>query len=1096
MKTTRRKASAKQKKATSPRKSRSVRVSSLNRTTADGDGQVPPVDSVFDMKIEEIERRLANPEPDAELEAYFGPQFKELRQLAKAAESTPRAVRGPRPKALILPGIMGSTLGTRRLGIFHDTIWLDPLDTAFGRLSLLAMPSNKKILALDPFPLIYTGLKLALKAAGYDADYFPFDWRVSLLELGASLKAKLDSMGPAKVHLAAHSMGGLVARAALKQGAKNIGTVVMMGTPNRGSYSPVLALRGVHDLASMIGKIDLAHSGVALTEKVFSTFPGLTQMLPLDPIASGIDWHKPDIWPASPMPRPDVLLAGDNVDALLASPAKDWHLIAGMDQETIVSAERNPSGTGLRYRRSYAGDGTVPLESARIAEVKDRTFYVKHGHGTLPMNAQVRRALIELFNGQTVTALPREVPEVRPAPTDWVTDEQMSSRSASVLALGTSVRGGPPTMAEASQRLRATLESPLGAVAPMPVAPDFDASVRATASSAEPLLLEVPLDGYVVSHESQFYLEVELVHGDIAEVESQAIVLSKFQNMDLGRAAQAVDEYMDHVLADLMQRRMFSANIGEVFVLPTGRHPLRSDVVAITGLGPMDGFLQRPEGLAWETLELVAESTLRTLLGAGISEFATILFGNLAEAGQDFMRRGLAHLMKGFLRAIMDVKESDKRRFRRVTLCESDDQRFTSLKSALLSLLDTPLFASVRVRLDERRLPPPAHFRHSSLAAAAAGARGRDPAYLFVRATRDGSQFLFESTFSAPQGHAATFRETQPVDASELQKALDLVKPSSWTDEVSSVEVIKAGETLPVLLLHPTIREALAANAEHPIMLVHDEEASRIPWETLRLGPDNSIVPACSPGITRQYATGNLSVAKWMEERRRDDKLRVLLVVNPTSDLPGAKAEGERIQKILERCPQALLTTVQEAHATRDKLLSLFGSGEFDVVHYAGHAFFDPLSPERSGILCAPKDPNNASVLSGADLAGLGQLPLLVFFNACESARVRGVSPSISRGAQGRKKADHPGRIRAAVGFAEAFMRGGTANFVGTYWPVGDTPAKVFATSFYEDILKGLPLGEVVSQARKKLQALKPAVGDWADYIHFGSPNFVLKTMA
>jgi hypothetical protein len=41
-------------------------------------------------------------------------------------------------------------------------------------------------------------------------------------------------------------------------------------------------------------------------------------------------------------------------------------------------------------------------------------------------------------------------------------------------------------------------------------------------------------------------------------------------------------------------------------------------------------------------------------------------------------------------------------------------------------------------------------------------------------------------------------------------------------------------------------------------------------------------------------------------------------------------------------------------------------SGEFDLAHNAGHAFFDPLNRTRSGILC-----HGHTLLSGADLAAL-----------------------------------------------------------------------------------------------------------------------------
>ena len=70
--------------------------------------------------------------------------------------------------------------------------------------------------------------------------------------------------------------------------------------------------------------------------------------------------------------------------------------------------------------------------------------------------------------------------------------------------------------------------------------------------------------------------------------------------------------------------------------------------------------------------------------------------------------------------------------------------------------------------------------------------------------------------------------------------------------------------------------------------------------------------------------------------------------------------------------------------------------------------------------------------------------------------------------------------------------RGGVANFLGTYWPVGDEAASKFAWTLYQSLLDGQPLGPAVTQARKQVLEIRSA--DWADYIHYGSPNFVLKT--
>ena len=67
-------------------------------------------------------------------------------------------------------------------------------------------------------------------------------------------------------------------------------------------------------------------------------------------------------------------------------------------------------------------------------------------------------------------------------------------------------------------------------------------------------------------------------------------------------------------------------------------------------------------------------------------------------------------------------------------------------------------------------------------------------------------------------------------------------------------------------------------------------------------------------------------------------------------------------------------------------------------------------------------------------------------------------------------------------------MRGGVANYIGTYWPVGDKAAYAFAEKFYGAIIAGDSLGDALCKARQGLLAKKE--GDWGDYIHFGNPLF------
>jgi CHAT domain-containing protein len=304
------------------------------------------------------------------------------------------------------------------------------------------------------------------------------------------------------------------------------------------------------------------------------------------------------------------------------------------------------------------------------------------------------------------------------------------------------------------------------------------------------------------------------------------------------------------------------------------------------------------------------------------------------------------------------------------------------------------------------------------------------------------------------------------------------------------------GIALAELLLDETVRTVLPRQRESHLVVVHDAQMSRAPWETMGIAAANgggkAWFPAAEQGLSHRYAAENLSVAKWLEERLQDDILHVLLVANPTADLEGAELEAKRVQELFKRVAGCRLDVLHQKAASRPALLAAFSSGKYDVVHYAGHAFFDEANPERSGLYCA----GNA-VLTGADVAGLAKLPTLVFFNACEAARVRGraagragAAAKTAKAAKVTKTAAQD-RIEKSVGVAEALMRGGVANFLGTYWPVGDAAATEFADAFYRGLLGGQPISQAVQAGRGAVK--KTGSKDWADYVFYGNPDFVLK---
>jgi CHAT domain-containing protein len=239
--------------------------------------------------------------------------------------------------------------------------------------------------------------------------------------------------------------------------------------------------------------------------------------------------------------------------------------------------------------------------------------------------------------------------------------------------------------------------------------------------------------------------------------------------------------------------------------------------------------------------------------------------------------------------------------------------------------------------------------------------------------------------------------------------------------------------------------------------------------------------------MSRRYMSENLSVAKYLDERPQGTKVKVLLVVNPTADLPGAQKEGDTVHKLFSERTDTDVVRLERAQATRKALLAELTSGRYDLVHYAGHAFFDAELPARSGLLCHNDEP-----LTGVDLASIGNLPKLVFFNACESGRVRRRRPNQPPRA-GKKQArpSKPDLRRERIAPAEAYLRGGVANFIGTYWPVGDSAAEMFSKRFYEELLKGETLGDAVLRARRDVHAIQSV--DWSDYIHYGDYRFRLR---
>ncbi|HYN06972.1 MAG TPA: CHAT domain-containing protein [Vicinamibacterales bacterium] len=583
-------------------------------------------------------------------------------------------------------------------------------------------------------------------------------------------------------------------------------------------------------------------------------------------------------------------------------------------------------------------------------------------------------------------------------------------------------------------------------------------------SAPPPISAPAPLvseQAIVVARGRQRRLDVTLVRGSILDVPARALVLGLFRNVDPGGAAKAIDIRLSGALTELMRSRTVSPEAGSVFVLPTARTGLLVEMVIFAGLGPFDRFNS-------SVIQLVASNLVRTLVRGNVEEFSAVLFGG----GSGFdVRECAQHLLGGVVGSLRDV--DPHQRFRGFTICELDEAKFNAIRDQIYAGCREEFCRDVDVVVRERRLSVPEPVRRPA-AGAKPSAVEAEPLYLLVRSDAAAASTLgLRCAVLTSGSKAAVLEGVCEIPRQDLEKELGFIEEEKF----DTAALKKLGQRLAKLALPESVRAELAKSARRHVAVVHDLEAARLPWECLEL---DGWVPALTNGMSRRYVANNLAVGRWTEHREHDRELSLLLIVDPTSNLPGAVRESESIRQLVAADPRVRVTTLTKGEATKAAVLAHFRSERFDAIHYAGHAQFDAQTVGESGIVCAD------GTLRAVDLLNLRSLPGLMFFNACESGRLR------RRSAQsGPSRAGVHKKLTEAVGFAESFMRYGVMNYVGTYWPVGDDSAAGFARAFYGALINGQSIGEALIGGRQAVQ--KTDSVDWADYIHYGDPRFTLK---
>ncbi|MBU0490224.1 MAG: CHAT domain-containing protein [Chloroflexi bacterium] len=257
--------------------------------------------------------------------------------------------------------------------------------------------------------------------------------------------------------------------------------------------------------------------------------------------------------------------------------------------------------------------------------------------------------------------------------------------------------------------------------------------------------------------------------------------------------------------------------------------------------------------------------------------------------------------------------------------------------------------------------------------------------------------------------------------------------------------------------------------------LVISTNDDRLPWELLHDGAD---FMALKHAVGRQLAAPGQ--ARRIESREPGRTWKALFIANPTGDLDAAAEEADDladlVQKLLGIEPPHVLW---HRRATRKAVLGALSSGEYDLIHYSGHAFFDQDDPKSSSLILS----GNEALTAHEIQENLNGQPI-VFLNACESARGGTID------ADAETYLAYAGLT--AQGLASAFILGGALAFVGTLWVTYDDASGRLARHFYQRALRGQAIGEALRWARERIREEAPDDPIWASSALYGNPGLHL----
>ncbi|HTG45699.1 MAG TPA: CHAT domain-containing protein, partial [Verrucomicrobiae bacterium] len=916
----------------------------------------------------------------------------------------------------------------------------------------------------------YGELLLSL-SQNWNVHAFWFDWRKDLNIAGDELAAQISGwFGPdAPVHIVAHSMGGLAARTFIKNHRKRWNTMwdkksdgklggrlVMLGTPNHGSFTIPQVITGLEGMVRKLAAVDCQHS-VAELLPILNTFVGSYQMLPSPQIDKRWEaLYKSETYGDLQVPQTHLDNARQYKDFLaeVIDPGRMVY-VAGYNQPTFCDVDISRVKNEDAYEATKRGDGRVPHQLGFLDGVKN--YFVDESHGDLPANGKVQAALDDLLETGECSNLEDKIPATLRALKEnssalrqeiKTRQEQDASELAAFVGRLSSRRNLEPAVTLQTMAQERKLEEQLT----REVLPFHDEAKNTLAreqfsmrpgriklavviGSIEDIdesgLKDRPIDAISVGH----YIGVKPQYAELA---LDIAISAALPGRKLGTDGKLRER--DLILTQYAERGIIRGELGQPFFLNDPRVPHNARqggrLIAIAGMG-ISGRFGSPE------LTVLARELCWSLSRLGKRHLATVLIG--AGAGNLSIQDAVNGWIRGIKNAIASCADDENQNPVRVTFFEQDPKKVREIQNAIQHekkrledknrlLIDFEPIPDTDIAQAEKKaekeaakkrvFPPPAP----------------DSRPVPTRITLALERKTYR--FAAITENASVPERAIPVDPELITQAND-----ELAGETNPILQLERGQFLERLLVPRDLRGHMFGKA--PLVMMLDATTARIHWEMVaqfdQTNPvsDDDAFLGRSRGFTRQLRTQFAPPPEPPPPPRR--LLRVLVVADPAEDasLPGALEEGADVADLFETFNQVYQHTENRVEvvrlfgpreATRTNVLRELMLRSYDVLHFSGHCYFDEEEPSESGwIFNAGRNER----LTAKELNRIDRIPRFVFSNACES----GITPD-------RQRSD-----KLAPSFAEAFFERGVINFVCTAWPVEDMAARHFASRVYSGLL-------------------------------------------